>query len=139
MTSPTLPNPTVEGVTERFDPIEVLDESVRRRAESAEPQAPGRYVEVHGTERTLTIPIGDDAVRIGRGLGADLRLDDTSVSRRHAILAPGASGVRILDDRPDEVAIGSRCPAGHARQPAVELDAQSRAVGARGGLGDRRH
>jgi pSer/pThr/pTyr-binding forkhead associated (FHA) protein len=99
MTAPTIPNPTVEGVTERFDPIECLDENVRRRAEEALPQQPGRYVEVQGTDRTLMIPLGDETVRVGRGLGADLRLDESSVSRRHAILVSSADGTRILDDR----------------------------------------
>src|SRR6478672_10561986 len=99
MTAPTIPNPTVEGVTERFDPVECLDDSVRRRAEDALPQQPGRYVEVQGTDRTLMIPLGEETVRVGRGLGADLRLDESSVSRRHAILVSGAEGTRILDAR----------------------------------------
>jgi pSer/pThr/pTyr-binding forkhead associated (FHA) protein len=99
MTAPTIPNPTVEGVTERFDPVECLDDSVRRRAEESLPQQPGRYVEVQGTDRTLMIPLGDETVRVGRGLGADLRLDESSVSRRHAILVSSAEGTRILDDR----------------------------------------
>jgi pSer/pThr/pTyr-binding forkhead associated (FHA) protein len=98
MTAPTLPNPTVEGVTERFDPIECLDESVRQRAGEA-PQEPGRYIEVQGSARALTIPLGDERIRVGRGLGADLRLDEASVSRRHAIFVPGEEGTRILDDR----------------------------------------
>ncbi len=38
-------------------------------------------------------------LHIGRGLTAGLRLDDASVSRRHAILVPRPSGARILDDR----------------------------------------
>jgi pSer/pThr/pTyr-binding forkhead associated (FHA) protein len=99
MTAPTIPNPTVEGVTERFDPIECLDDSVRRRAEESPSEQPGRYVEVQGPDRTLTIPLSDETVRIGRGLGADLRLDEASVSRRHAILVSGPDGARILDDR----------------------------------------
>ena len=99
MTAPTIPNPTVEGVTERFDPIDCLDESVRRRAEETGPQQAGSYVEVQGPDRTLMIPLGHETVRIGRGLGADLRLDESSVSRRHAILVAGPDGVRILDDR----------------------------------------
>jgi pSer/pThr/pTyr-binding forkhead associated (FHA) protein len=99
MTSPTIPNPTVEGVTERFDPIECLDDNVRRRAEESLPQQSGRYVEVQGADRALMIPLGEETVRVGRGLGADLRLDESSVSRRHAILVSSAEGVRILDDR----------------------------------------
>lgn len=99
MTAPTAPNLTIEGATERFDPIDTLDESVRQRADDAQSGQPGRYVEVQGPERTLTIPLGADSVRIGRGLGADLRLDEASVSRRHAILVPHGDGTRILDDR----------------------------------------
>jgi pSer/pThr/pTyr-binding forkhead associated (FHA) protein len=90
---------TAEGVTERFDPIECLDERVRQRAESTDPLAPGRYLQVQGPERTLTIPIEGAVLRIGRGLNADLRLDENSVSRRHAILDPTAGTTRILDDR----------------------------------------
>jgi pSer/pThr/pTyr-binding forkhead associated (FHA) protein len=36
---------------------------------------------------------------VGRGLSADLHLDEGSVSRRHAILVRRSSGARILDDR----------------------------------------
>jgi hypothetical protein len=99
MTLQALLHPTAEGVTERFDPIECLDERVRSRAEASDPKEPGRYIEVQGADRALTIPLGTDVVHIGRGLAADLRLDDNSVSRRHAILVPKGSGVRILDDR----------------------------------------
>jgi pSer/pThr/pTyr-binding forkhead associated (FHA) protein len=38
-------------------------------------------------------------VHVGRGLTADLYLDDTSISRRHAIIVAHGSGRRILDDR----------------------------------------
>jgi pSer/pThr/pTyr-binding forkhead associated (FHA) protein len=92
-------SPTADGLTERFDPIECLDESVRQRAEAADPLEPGRYIEVQGPGRSLTIPLGGEVVRIGRGLAAELRLDESSVSRRHAILVPRPGGARILDDR----------------------------------------
>ena len=36
---------------------------------------------------------------MGAALSAGMRLDDASVSRRHAILVPRPSGARILDDR----------------------------------------
>jgi pSer/pThr/pTyr-binding forkhead associated (FHA) protein len=90
---------TAEGVTERFNPIDCLDARVRHQAESLDRLEPGRYIEVQGPERALVIPVGGEVLRIGRGLGADLRLDDNSVSRRHAILAPRQSGARVLDDR----------------------------------------
>jgi FHA domain len=92
-------NPTVEGITERFDPIGCLDERTRRCAASVDPTEPGRYVEVQGPERSVLIPLGRTPVHIGRGLNADLHLDEASVSRRHAILVPRLQGARILDDR----------------------------------------
>jgi pSer/pThr/pTyr-binding forkhead associated (FHA) protein len=100
MTAETLiRSPAAEGLTERFDPIACLDERVRHLAAPAGPPAPGRYLEVQGPTQALLLPLGRDAVHIGRGLAADLRLDETSVSRRHAILVPRPSGARILDDR----------------------------------------
>ena len=88
-----------DGMTERFDPIACLDERVRHQASPAGPTEPGRYVEIQGPAQSLLIPLGKDAIHIGRGLAADLRLDESSVSRRHAILVPRPAGARILDDR----------------------------------------
>ena len=88
-----------DGMTERFDPTMCLDESVRHRARPLEPVEPGRYIEVQGPEQTLLIPLAGEVLHVGRGLSAGLRLDETSVSRRHAILVPRPSGARILDDR----------------------------------------
>lgn len=96
--APTRPT-VAEGATQRFDPIACLDEGVRRRATPAQPEAPGRYIEVQGPDETLLIPLADGVTHIGRGLAADLHLDEASVSRRHAILLHRRSGVRVLDDR----------------------------------------
>jgi FHA domain len=99
VSSATFISPNPGELTERFDPIECLNERIRSQAESADPQVPGAYVEVQGTDRSLLIPVGEQAVHLGRGLSAELRLDDSSVSRRHAILVRGPEGVRILDER----------------------------------------
>jgi pSer/pThr/pTyr-binding forkhead associated (FHA) protein len=52
-----------------------------------------------GGEVTI-VPIGRGWMRIGRSVAADVRLDDPSVSRRHALIVsePEAS-LRLLDDR----------------------------------------
>jgi pSer/pThr/pTyr-binding forkhead associated (FHA) protein len=88
-----------DGMTERFDPISCLDERVRNEASPAGPTEPGRYIEIQGPGQSLHIRLGREPMHIGRGLAADLRLDETSVSRRHAILVPRPAGARILDDR----------------------------------------
>lgn len=91
---------TVEvGATERIDAIACLDERNRRRASEPRAAAPGCYLEVQGADETLLVPLGRDVIHIGRGLSADLHLDEGSVSRRHAILVHRGSGARILDDR----------------------------------------
>lgn len=99
MTSQTLIRPAADGLTERFDPTACLDERVRHTAALAGPVGPGRYIQVEGPERKLLIPLAGEAIHIGRGLSADLHLDENSVSRRHAIIVPRPSGARILDDR----------------------------------------
>jgi pSer/pThr/pTyr-binding forkhead associated (FHA) protein len=99
MSSETVIRPAAEGITERVDPIACLDERTLSQASEAGPAGPGHYLEVQGSGRTLLIPVGADPIHIGRGLSADLHLDESSVSRRHAILVPRVGGARILDDR----------------------------------------
>jgi pSer/pThr/pTyr-binding forkhead associated (FHA) protein len=99
MTSQTLTPAAVDGITERFDPTSCLDERVRHQAVPVEPVGPGRYIEIQGPDRTLLIALADGVMHVGRGLAAELRLDDISVSRRHAIIVPRPGGARILDDR----------------------------------------
>jgi pSer/pThr/pTyr-binding forkhead associated (FHA) protein len=100
MSAPTLiRSAAADGMTERFDPIACLDERVRAQAALTGPTSPGRYIEIQGPEQSLHLRLGKDPMHIGRGLAADLRLDESSVSRRHAILVPRPNGARILDDR----------------------------------------
>jgi pSer/pThr/pTyr-binding forkhead associated (FHA) protein len=102
---PPEPTAPAEGKTERVDAVSRLDERVRReatpvaRTPSPRPVEPGRYLEVQGPGETLLVRLEQEVTRIGRGLAADLRLDENSVSRRHAMLVCDAEGVRILDDR----------------------------------------
>jgi len=90
---------TAAGDTERFDPIACLDERARRQAAPVRPAAPGRYIELQGVDDTLLIRLAAGVTHVGRGLAADLHLDEDSVSRRHAILLNRRSGVKVLDDR----------------------------------------
>ena len=45
------------------------------------------------------MPVSREWTRIGRSLAADVRFDDSTVSRRHALIVSQADGVRVLDDR----------------------------------------
>ncbi|HEY2202169.1 MAG TPA: FHA domain-containing protein [Solirubrobacteraceae bacterium] len=96
--APSRPTTTGER-TESFDGIGCLDERMRAQAMPARQAQTGPHIEVQGPGDTLLIPLTGGVTHIGRGLAADLRLDEASVSRRHAILVHGRSGSRILDDR----------------------------------------
>jgi hypothetical protein len=47
----------------------------------------------------IVVPIAGPAMRIGRGLAADVAFEDPTVSRRHALLTLDGDRVRVLDDR----------------------------------------
>ena len=70
-----------------------LDEA---RAQISEP---GQYLVFERDERTESIPLEREWTRVGRSLAADVRFDDPTVSRRHALIVRQADGVRVLDDR----------------------------------------
>lgn len=76
-------------------PSSWLDE---RRAEL--PAGSRHLVYLDGDGEVLDFEIGTGWTRIGRSVSADLRLDDPSVSRRHALVVsePGEA-LRVLDDR----------------------------------------
>jgi hypothetical protein len=97
-TSNSLTAAVADERTDSFEPIAGPDARFRHEGETAEPVLPGRYIQVDGPDQRL-MRLGDEVVHIGRGLAANLRLDDSSVSRRHAVLISHPSGHRILDDR----------------------------------------
>ncbi len=59
----------------------------------------GQYLVYRDGDRTQVVPIAREWTRIGRSLAADVRFDDPTVSRRHALIVRQADGVRVLDDR----------------------------------------
>lgn len=60
----------------------------------------GRFLAFEGEEGPAVVPIPEGWTRIGRSASAEIRLDDPTVSRRHAVIVstPGR-GLRALDDR----------------------------------------
>lgn len=61
---------------------------------------PGDYLAFAGDDEAEVLPLEPGWTRVGRSLSADLRFDDPTVSRRHALLyRDPEGGARILDDR----------------------------------------
>ncbi len=59
----------------------------------------GEYLCFEEGGQLRTIALTREWTRIGRSLAADVRFDDPTVSRRHALIVRQADGVRLLDDR----------------------------------------
>src|SRR5215203_7209286 len=59
----------------------------------------GKYLAYEDSGRRIVVPVAREWTRIGRSLAADVRFDDATVSRRHALIVSQADGVRVLDDR----------------------------------------
>src|SRR5690242_5142284 len=62
-------------------------------------EEPGQYLAWTEGGRVNVAPLEREWTRIGRSLAADVRFDDPTVSRRHALVVRQADGVRVLDDR----------------------------------------
>jgi hypothetical protein len=60
---------------------------------------PGQYLCFEDEDEIVVVPLTREWTRIGRGLAADVRFDDPTVSRRHALIVRNVDGVRVLDDR----------------------------------------
>jgi pSer/pThr/pTyr-binding forkhead associated (FHA) protein len=96
---PTAVPSATDAPTARLDALPRLSpRSLESTIAHGRPE-PGRYLQVEdGTEQRL-LRVGPGITHIGRGWGAEIRLDDQAVSRRHAILVNRSGQLRILDDR----------------------------------------
>jgi hypothetical protein len=65
----------------------------------AQAEHPGAHLAYADGDRIVVVPLTREWTRIGRSLAADVRFDDPTVSRRHALIVRQADGVRVLDDR----------------------------------------
>jgi pSer/pThr/pTyr-binding forkhead associated (FHA) protein len=94
---------TLPGVGQ--DQVPVVDQPERRERPAwvddarAGLEAPGKYLAYDEDGRKVVVAITREWTRIGRSLAADIRFDDATVSRRHALVVSQADGVRVIDDR----------------------------------------
>lgn len=81
------------------DSISLLDHRTRAQMIPEQDAPAGRYLSIEDGEGTRLLALTRPITHIGRGLVADVRFEDSHVSRRHAIVAVRGNAVRILDDR----------------------------------------
>jgi hypothetical protein len=81
------------------DSLSLLDHRTRGQMIPEQDAPAGRYLSIEDADGTRLLPLTRPITHIGRGLVADVRFEDSHVSRRHAIVAVRGNAVRILDDR----------------------------------------
>jgi FHA domain-containing protein len=81
------------------DSLSLLDHRTREQMIPEKDAPAGRYLSIEDGDGSRLLPLTRPITHIGRGLVADVRFEDSHVSRRHAIVAVRGNAVRILDDR----------------------------------------
>lgn len=83
-----------DGAAEEGDATRArLDGAAAQLAEA------GEFLLYEESGAVHVVALDRDWTRVGRSLAADVRLDDPTISRRHALLVRGPDGVRVMDDR----------------------------------------
>jgi pSer/pThr/pTyr-binding forkhead associated (FHA) protein len=90
----------IEAPTQETGTLPGLPEPERRRMPVTMPRIEaGRYLAKEHGENVTLLPLEDDVMHIGRSPASDIVLDDSSVSRRHAVVTRRGERTVILDDR----------------------------------------
>lgn len=89
----TAQNPLLDLGDDTEDPTWITDV----RGGLSEPGQYLLYRSVSGDVRAFAL--AREWTRVGRSLAADIRFDDPTVSRRHALIVRQPDGLRVLDDR----------------------------------------
>jgi hypothetical protein len=78
-----------------------IDHETQLALARAQIELPGEYLcfDDGSSDQPQVVALTREWTRIGRSLAADVRFDDPTVSRRHALIVRQPDGVRVLDDR----------------------------------------
>lgn len=59
----------------------------------------GRHLVIETPDEQRVVTLAKATARVGRGMSADVTIDDSTVSRRHALIVHRGQRTMILDDR----------------------------------------
>jgi len=94
------PQLQAEAPTQETGTLPKVPNRERRRAARTMPRlAPGRYVAIEDGADVVLIAVDRNLMHIGRSPASDIVLDDSSVSRRHALIGRRRERTMIFDDR----------------------------------------
>jgi predicted nucleic acid-binding Zn-ribbon protein len=81
------------------EPAEADDRDLLIERARAQATRTGAHLAYEESGEIVLVPLTREWTRVGRSLAADVRFDDPTVSRRHALIVRQPDGVRVLDDR----------------------------------------
>lgn len=76
-----------------------VDPRTLRRSSQVPRLEPGAHLAIQEDDGSVVVPIAEGTTKVGRGFSVDIRLEDPTVSRRHAIFVRDGAVTEILDDR----------------------------------------
>lgn len=82
-----------------YDSAPLLDHRTRRGLRSPGLASRGAYLAFKDGAQTLLHPLKERITHIGRGTGAEIRIEEQHVSRDHAIVVRHGRYARLLDNR----------------------------------------
>jgi FHA domain len=82
-----------------LDSLALLDHRTRQHAVARRLAPFGHYLAFEQDGEEWLVPIEPNVTHIGRGLTADVRIEEQRVSRTHAILVRQGHHARVLDNR----------------------------------------
>jgi predicted nucleic acid-binding Zn-ribbon protein len=82
-----------------YEPASDLERDVMLERAREQVETGGEHLVYEQDGELVYVPLTREWTRIGRSLTADVRFDDPTVSRRHALVVRHPDGVRVLDDR----------------------------------------
>lgn len=94
------PRLQAEAPTQETGTLPRIPDRERRRAARTMPRlAPGRYLAIEDGADVVLLSLDREFMHIGRSPASNIVLDDSSVSRKHALIARRGDRTVILDDR----------------------------------------
>lgn len=88
-----------EAVPETTAKLPRVDPRTLKRSASVPKLESGAHLVIEDGDAAVVVPLEEGLTKIGRGFSADIRLEEPTLSRRHAIIERRDGTTTILDDR----------------------------------------
>jgi pSer/pThr/pTyr-binding forkhead associated (FHA) protein len=90
---------TVTAAPDTTASLPRVDPRTMRNSVALPKLGPGAHLVIDDGETPVVVAVKDGLTKIGRGFSVDIRLEEPTLSRRHAILSRRRGDTTILDDR----------------------------------------